>query len=490
MSFRSLVIALTFLALFLMGLRFSIDSDTWWQLRAGEVIVDQGRIPVADAWSYTRAGQDWTYPSTAWLSEAQLFLIYDAIGPGGLNLWVAALVCLAFALIYPAMSGGPMLRFAVLILAALAAAIYWAARPYMLSFVLSAAFLWLLEDFRWGRRNRLFWLPVLMIVWVNSHPGFAVGFLLLGAYMADQAIRWGYVQWAKGKGEARRSRDQLALLLLVALGMLIAVCVNPSGPAVLGYPFETVSIGVLRDYIQEWQSPNFHSVVAIPFAVLVLITLGAIGASGKRAALSDLLLVALSLSMSLLAARNIPLFALVAAIVVSRYAELWLSDAGKALGVKRSGKAKVFAWQRGANVAIVTAFALLVAFRAASLFPESANRNAIIDKMPVGAVAYLQDKKPAGPLFNSYNWGGYLLWNLRDYPVYVDGRTDLYDDGLLNEWLDIVSAEEGWQSKLEQWGANLILVEPSWALNKVLPYEDWTILYQDEVSVLYGRQAQ
>lgn len=490
MSFRSLVIGVTFLAILVMGLRFSMDSDTWWQLRAGETVVSEGRVPSSDAWSYTQKGDNWDYPSTAWLSEAQLYLIYDALGPGGLNLWLACLVGLAFALIYPAMSGGPITRFAVLVLAALAAAIYWAARPYMLSFVLSAAFLWVFEDFRWGRRNRLIWLPVLMVIWVNSHPGFAVGFLLLGVYIVDQALRWVYAKWRRANKEAKAARDQLANLLLVALGMLVAVCVNPSGPSALVLPFETVSIGVLRDYIQEWQSPNFHMSIAVPFAVLLMVTIAAIGSSGRRVALSDLFLVSLTLAMSLLAARNIPLFALVAAIIVSRYAEPWLKDAAKVVRWKPTTRKKELAWQRWLNVAIFAIFAMLVAFRATTLFPASANSAAITEKMPVGAVGYLQDNQPAGQLFNSYNWGGYLLWNLRDYPVYVDGRTDLYDEGLLNEWVDIVSAKDGWQSKLEEWGVNLVLIEPTWPLNKVLAYEDWIILYQDEVSVLYGRQSQ
>lgn len=486
MSFRSLVIGITFLALLVMGLRFSMDSDTWWQLRTGEAILAEG-IPTADSWSYTLAGQPWAYPSTAWLSEAQLFLTYDALGPGGLNLWVAGLVVLAFALVYPAMSGGPILRFAVLILAAMAAAIYWAARPYMVSFVLSAAFLWILEDYRWGRRNRLIWLPALMVLWVNSHPGFAVGFILVGIYVIEQALQWAYARWQGSKVEAKRSRAQLTLLLLTSLGLIVAASLNPAGPAVLAYPFETVSIGVLRDYIQEWQSPDFHMIEALPFALLQFTTLGVLGASERRFALSDFLLLAVSLAMSFLAARNIPLFALIAAIVVSRHAESLLVAAGRAIGWKQRASRKEKPWQRWVNIAIFGIFAILVVLRAASLFPEGANQQAIAGKMPVSAVEYLERQQPAGNLFNSYNWGGYLIWNLRSYPVFVDGRTDLYDDGLLNEWLDIVSAKPGWQAALDEWDVQLVLLEPNWPLTNVLPYEGWQVLYQDEVSVLYGR---
>ena len=231
MSFRNLVIAVTFLLIFFAGLQFSVDNDTWWQLRTGELIAEQGAIPTTDSFSYTRAGEPWHYPSNAWLSELQLFLIYDNFGSGGLNIWVAALVTLAFFFIYLSMSGSLFLKSFVLVLAVLASGTYWAARPYMVSFVLAAVFLWILEDFRWRRRNRLVWVPALMILWVNSHPGFAIGFLLLGMYLVDEGVRWAVARFRSTGKLLRVSRDRLGALGLAALGAVVAACINPAGPA-------------------------------------------------------------------------------------------------------------------------------------------------------------------------------------------------------------------------------------------------------------------
>jgi hypothetical protein len=77
---------------------------------------------------------------------------------------------------------------------------------------------------------------------------------------------------------------------------------------------------------------------------------------------------------------------------------------------------------------------------------------------------------------------------LREYPVYVDGRTDLYNDELLTEWLNIVQAKPGWQQKLNERNVNLVLLEPSWQLSSVLPYEGWALLYEDKDAVVYGRR--
>ena len=83
--------------------------------------------------------------------------------------------------------------------------------------------------------------------------------------------------------------------------MVLAVCINPSGPLILAYPFKTGTIGALGAYIQEWQSPDFHQWAAQPFIWLLILTLGAAGISRKRLALSDFLLVSGFTYLSLLA---------------------------------------------------------------------------------------------------------------------------------------------------------------------------------------------
>src|SRR5690606_13624710 len=98
-----------------------------------------------------------------------------ALGPGGLNLWTAGMVTLSFAFLWRTLSGGLFLRVFIFVLAATVSAVYWAARPYLVTFLFAAVFLWILEDMRWGRippgSRRLLWLPVLMVIWANSHGG-------------------------------------------------------------------------------------------------------------------------------------------------------------------------------------------------------------------------------------------------------------------------------------------------------------------------------
>ena len=327
-----------------------------------------------------------------------------------------------------------------------------------------------------------------MILWVNSHGGFLVGFLIWGLYWLSElgAIVW---EILFKKQRPFGIRAFLTPLFWAGLLMLLAVCVNPYGPTMLMYPFKTVSIGVLRDYIQEWQTPEFHSIAVQPFAWLMLLTFGAVGASRQRLAFIDFALVGLFFYMGLLAGRNVALFSIVAPMVLTRHAAPALDSAANMLGLRMAGGANPGKRITRLNVLILVLLAVAVLFKVALIYPEKTNTDAFKAYLPLGAVEYLHKYQPEGRLFNSYNWGGYLLWSSPDYPVFVDGRTDLYNDEIVNQWLKVVRVEDGWQDNLNEYGVNLVLIESQSMLDRTLMLSsDWVAIYRDKISVLYERE--
>ena len=80
---------------------------------------------------------------------------------------------------------------------------------------------------------------------------------------------------------------------------------------------------------------------------------------------------------------------------------------------------------------------------------------------PVGAVNWIQEHQPPGKLFNTYQWGGYLIWRLYPhYPVFIDGRAELYGDQMLTRYVDIHNTHTGWEQALQDYGVRIVLVEP------------------------------
>jgi hypothetical protein len=122
----------------------------------------------------------------------------------------------------------------------------------------------------------------------------------------------------------------------------------------------------------------------------------------------------------------------------------------------------------------------------------------IRQQYPLGAVEFLRAQRPEGQLFSTYAWGGYLIWALPQYPVFIDGRTDLYGDAVIGEWLDIMAAREGvgqpggeakpnWEDLLARRGVSQVLLEPGQPLLSALARAGWQTQYADELAVVMRR---
>jgi hypothetical protein len=333
-------------------------------------------------------------------------------------------------------------------------------------------------------------------VWANVHGGYAIAFILMLCYVAGEAAN----RLLGQRQDPVLSRRQW-LHLALAMGLcFLAVGLNPNTWQMWLYPFRTVGIGILRGFIQEWQSPNFHLVWQQPFILLLLLTVLALARSGRRADFTDLALLAVWTAAALLAARNMAIFALVAVPILVRYGTAawarqlddwrevgWIQPLLKAVSAPMAG-ARLLTIVNWTLLALV---ALAAMVRVSTSLSPGAMEKATRDFLPVDAVAYIQAQRPPGPMFNSYNWGGYLLFTLWPaYPVFVDGRTDLYDDALLRQYLQIYVADDGWQARLDEYGVRLVIVEPGSVLAKFLRLDaTWQEVYRDQMAVVFVRRT-
>jgi branched-subunit amino acid transport protein AzlD len=471
-TIRRLVIAVAFLGIFFMAVRPMIDSDTWWHLRTGEWILQNRAIPQTDPFSLTRAGHPWHYPG--WLSQILMAAVYSAGGLSALNLLFTAVILLSFGLVCLGMEGNAFLVAGVLVFSAGASEIYWSARPQLFSFLFGACFYLCLRKFLWGNKNLLWLLPVLMALWVNVHPGFAIGFILLLIAVAAQGLR--FLAADRQPGDRRK----FVWLSGIFLACLAAAALNPQGPAVLAYPFQTVSIRFLQNYIQEWRTPDFHSLAAQLFLILFLLTWAAIVFSPKKIDAGDFLFLVIVGYMGFLAWRNTNLLSIVAPTIILRYVQPLLD---KFLPEWKPDHA-VSRVQSGIHIGATTVLAAAALLFGISAASPASIQSLVHSQTPVEAVDYLAEHPVSGALFNSYNFGSYLLWRLPAVPVFVDGRTDLYDDELLDQYLTVIRADAGWQAVLERWNIRVVLVEPSAPIVRFLAAEGWTTAYEDRQAVI------
>jgi hypothetical protein len=480
-----------FVGIFALATQASAVADTWWHLASGRYIWQTRSVPLHDPFSFTVAGRPWT--DVYWLAQLAMYLLYCLAGFGGLNVAVAACATAALALLFRQGAVSPYLKGFVVLLAALTAAPTWVARPHVLSFVLTAAFGYILYVYKYEGRNHLWAIPLLFVLWVNVHGGFIVGFILLAGVIGGEALG----RLLGGEDEQGLSWPQIVALVKITLLSVPLLLLNPQTYRTPLLPFQTVGMGAVRDLVQEWASPNFHRVELQPFAWMALLLLAAVGISARRASYTDLLLTSVFFYMGLLAWRNVALFALVAAPVLMRHGAMALDVLRQVLR-ERTGLGPLLARAAtgGKRLAVVNWLVLLPVLVAAGVkvsLPLGPRLNRELEEraMPARAVRFVRENNPPGPLFNNYDWGGYIIWKLwPDYPVFIDGRTDLYDGPFIREYIDAVGGGEEWESLLDRYGVNLVFIEAGSPLATFLAEEPgWRQIYLDEQAALFSRDA-
>ena len=479
MEFRKFLYVLAFLAIVAMATRVSTASDTFWHLRSGEWILDHGQILREDPFSLTRQGEAWQYPG--WLSQVLMSMTYRALGFPGLNLFTTLFVLIGFVFVSLAMSGRDSVRISIILLAAVTSSVYWSTRPHIITFALTGYFIWVLEKYRDGGRNLLWTLPIGMALWGNVHGGFASGFILLFCYLVGEILE-ALIPVLQGTEDLSTSvsAHQEGLLNYAGIGLLSAVSLslNPHGPRMLLYPFTTVGIESLRDYIQEWQSPNFHEAQLYPFVISVLLLMLAFAATKKKISVHEFVLAAVFLVLALSAARNIALFALVSAPLLAKHLSSGLGPLLDRLKSKDEFRTELV---RALNLVLLGLCVVAVAAKISIPLRPDTNVDALHEIYPYGAVEYIRSVQPEGPMFNSYNWGSFILWEL--YPQYrsfVDGRTDLFNDEILNAYLSAWRGDPEWREIFERWGIKLVFIEKDAPLRFQLELNGWEAVYLDE----------
>nr|MDQ2828795.1 hypothetical protein [Chloroflexota bacterium] len=253
----------------------------------------------------------------------------------------------------------------------------------------------------------------------------------------------------------------------------------------------------------EWVSPDFHQGQYQFFEALLLALVAGVALSPRRPRLAEVLLALLFTHLALVSVRNINLFSIVVAPFIAVYLsyawrDLW-RHVRSGVGSRKSGvgsresRGRVAVRPVVAALNLALAAVLVVAVLVSSAPNLTAKHNMAIQagRFPAGTVSYLRTHQLTGPLFNSYDWGGYLIWTL--YPrvrVYVDGRPDMYGDHFIDDFVHTWQARPGWQATLRRQGVRLVLVEPSSGLGRALAgAPGWRVVSRDKVSVLYARTS-
>jgi hypothetical protein len=475
------------------------DCDTGWHIRTGEWIFANHRVPLTDMFSFSRPGDPWF--AWEWLADIILAGLNNAGGLRAVVLFSTVLLALTFMLLYRILrdKSNAIIAIVITVLVAAASSIHWLARPHLFTFLFLVLFYEALERVREGHTHLgsipyLAMLPVATIVWTNLHGGFFVGILMIGAYGGGEVLRIvfsedreaGYEKWIKaGK------------FFGCALACLAASLVNPYFYHLHVHIFKYLQDPFLTKHVLEYLSPNFHNPSAPFFEALLVLAAGAAFWNVSKGRYTEPLLLVMWAHSALLAGRNIPIFAIAAAIPAAKSVREWielLPDLHVAGWVRRVAQQFSQLAARTGETESVGRWhlvsALVVAMVAAVIWaPNPPNKfHAEFDpkRYPSGALATLRSD-PSARIYTDDEWGDYLIWSL--YPthkVFVDGRDDFYGEDFLERFIDVYNVKYDWEKILGRYDVDTILLATNAPLAGALKESSrWRLIFDDGVAVIF-----
>ena len=480
--------------------------DFWWHLKAGEVIVTTRSIPKTDLFSFTAAGKPFVLQN--WLTETLYYLVYRL---GGLPLLVALNTALLVAALVPIYHlswelSGRRLRLSALVtfMAAFSLAIYSNMRPQIVSFALFAFFYWVLSGYRQHRRDLLWTLPLLMVLWVNLHGAFVLGIGLIGLLLGGEAVR----RLVHGPQADTLSTAELRKLALILGFTLLATLANPETYRVYAYVAAVQADRASQLLVAEWQAPQldrWEDVLIFfgPFFVTLLVLLYA----PRRLDLTELGLFLGFTAFALTARRNGIWFVLVATPLVARYLPTirWTELVTSLQRFRITGRLTQRLERRneatvpvryGLNAFIAGMLLLITGLLSPWVHPrlgiQRLGTTLWEPKTPVKAMEFIAARNLQGNIFHPQIYGDYLIWRLwPQQRSFIDGRVHLFGEAFVRNYL-LTWYDRHWEERLEAYDIRYLLLSKGEENNAQMiesarASSRWRVLYEDERSVLFEK---
>lgn len=464
------------------------DPDYFWHLITGEYIVNQRMLPRQDIFSFTMADHPWVLHE--WLFQVILFLIFKPFGTIGIKIFTASIALLSIHVLYRItvrLSSGQITTVVMLILLPALISCGIAPRPQLFTYLFFSFFIYALLSFKYfNQHSYLYALPPIMVFWVNLHGGYIIGLALLFLFAATELLSRLLLD--------KKREKQLTVLsfpFVIAILSLLASSLNPDFFEHWKYPFQVMSMKVAMNVILEWKSPSFHDIVGKLYLLTVVVFFLVNIYRRNKPDITEIVLPLFFIIEGFIAIRHIPLAGIVMIPFIAHavhnrpqtnpfifftnkyllpVSRIFRSSLKKDLGNKEFSLNWVFLFS-----------VLFAAFLAAPV--QHANISKIINsKIPARATDFIIDNNIQGNMFNTYAYGGYLIYRL--YPnqkVFIDGRADMYGDNFLEKYIEIHNGYPGWEKEFDQYAIDYVICRRTAPIRQLLlARADFNLVYDDK----------
>jgi hypothetical protein len=459
-SFSLLTASVIYLLLLIAPDKQLNDADTLWHIVLGRKILESGRLPQKDEFSYLFSGEP--YQTNSWLSDVLLGGAYGLGGFPAVVLLSTFCVALTFFLLQREYLATLSNRFSIYFCCAIFLLLspHILSRPHVLAFPLVA--LWAIVLMRAEANRRpppLAALPILFL-WANMHGSFLLAFVVTGPVCLMDVF-----------GEGWPSAEKIRAWGVFLAGMVAVTVIGPYGLGPLRTAFSVLSVGPLLASIPEWRPEDFSSFGS--FEAVLLLTIGLLTHGGVKLSLARMAILLGLLHMALSHTRNADYLAIFGSVLLAAPVALTLSGKDLHMNSKRL-------------LPIVLAVAMAGAL-ATLLLRKVAPRNGTY---PAAALQAARDNGAKGNVFNDYSFSGALIFE--GMKVFIDSRAEFYSKAFLQNYLDLTDTPDAGRLEgfLKKNDIEWTILPPTGGATAIMgKLPGWREAYRDDDAVVHVRTA-
>jgi hypothetical protein len=469
-------------------------ADLGRHVKNGELILNEGlrmggNSTVLNSNFYSFTHPDFPFVNHHWLSGVFFYVVQKLAGFSGLSIFYILLGILTFIIFfliaYRESDFSTSVVLAVFLIPLMAER--REIRPEIFSYFFSAVFflllwLWKKKEYSW---RWLSILPIIMIIWVNTHIYFFLGYVLVGSFVLSEFFR---KNW-------KRFKELAIILFLTAAATLI----NPFGLKGALHPlnvYKNYGYTVAEEksvwFVENYGIVNSNFFLAKIAAGLIAVTiLLALLVNWRKSSLPNILLGIFFAAIGLVQIRNLTLLGFFALPVLASQSEKIFSiKAEKEKGLAKENALTLF------YIALVI-FAVVNSWQFLSL--HWGERGIGLASGNQKAAEFFKKNNIKGQIFNNYDIGGYLIWNL--FPqekVFVDNRPEVYPNSFFSEVYKPMQEDPAIFKKIDQeYNFNSIFFNKNditpWGMNflkDIKENQNWAKVFEDDYAVIYLKKNE
>jgi len=457
------------------------DGDAGWHMRVGQWILEHGRIPTHDFFSFSKAGEPWY--AWEWLSDVVFALAHAWMGLKGV-VWLSAAIFLAVVggVFFRVVRTGANVFVAVplTMIAVGVIRIHLLARPHMFTLLFVLLAVWLIDRDLERPSRWIWWLVPLTVLWTNLHGGWAALVAILALVAAGSAA-----EALAGRRDWTAARRYAVLAVCCAAASLA----NPYGWQLHLHMGAYLDSKWINDAVEEFQAPKFRTEGQRMLEIILLASLVISGIQLRSRRFIQPFLLLFWVHASITSVRHSPILAIIALpVIAAGVASGWDSMMGRFRKSSLPGILHAVGLDMQRSIVRPTLWsAVPMLVLATPLLPLQWPADFPDELFPVTFVERHQSIVDQARLLTTDEWADYLLY--RNYPrqrVFFDGRSDFYGEHLGREFLRLLNGRYDWAMLLKKHRIDAVMIPPATALASLLKQSsDWRIVADSGNEILF-----